>query len=149
MFPRCSARSARSKSPGLLSGFDARGPPLTRVPVYQWALPDDLAPLEAGTRAIVDGQIDVVLFTTATQVVHLLKVAETLGIRDAVRTGLRTCVVASIGPTTSEEMREQGIEPDFEPTHPRMGFLVREAAERTGEILRRKRGEGPSGGPGT
>jgi uroporphyrinogen-III synthase len=108
--------------------------------VYQWALPDDLAPLEAGARAIVDGQIDVVLFTTATQVVHLLKVAETLGIRDAVRTGLRNCVVASIGPTTSEEMREQGIEPDFEPTHPRMGFLVREAAERTGEILRGKRG---------
>jgi hypothetical protein len=26
-------------------------------------------------------------------------------------------------------MREQGIEPDFEPTHPKMGFLVREAAE--------------------
>lgn len=145
---RVAVQEYGASNPDLLSGLEARGARVTRVPVYQWALPDDLAPLEAGARAIVDGQIDVVLFTTATQVVHLLKVAETLGIRDAVRTGLRTCVVASIGPTTSEEMREQGIEPDFEPTHPRMGFLVREAAERTGEILRRKRGEGPSGGPG-
>jgi uroporphyrinogen-III synthase len=137
---RVAVQEYGASNPDLLSGLEARGARVTRVPVYQWALPDDLAPLEAGARAIVDGQIDVVLFTTATQVVHLLKVAETLGIRDAVRTGLRNCVVASIGPTTSEEMREQGIEPDFEPTHPRMGFLVREAAERTGEILRGKRG---------
>jgi uroporphyrinogen-III synthase len=62
-------------------------------------------------------------------VVHLLKVADSMGMRDEVRHGLKKCLVASIGPTTSEEMREQGIEPDFEPTHPKMGFLVREAAE--------------------
>ena len=62
-----------------------------------------------------------------------------MGIRDAVRRGLAKCVVASIGPTTSEEMREQGIAPDLEPSHPKMGFLVREAAERAREILRAKR----------
>ena len=112
---------------------------MTRVPVYQWALPEDLGPLEAAVRAVAAGQIDVALFTTATQVVHLLKVADSLGLGDAVRRGLTTCVVASIGPTTSEEMREQGITPDMEPTHPKMGFLVREAAERAGEILRTKR----------
>jgi uroporphyrinogen-III synthase len=136
---RVAVQEYGASNPDLLSGLEARGARVTRVPVYQWALPDDLAPLEAGARAIVDGHIDVILFTTATQVVHLLKVAETLGIREAVRTGLKNCVVASIGPTTSEEMREQGIEPDLEPTHPKMGFLVREAAERAGEILRKKR----------
>jgi len=72
--------------------------------------------------------------------VHLLKVADSIGVGDGVRAGLKSCVVASIGPTTSEEMREQGIEPDLEPAHPKMGFLVREAAERAGEILRMKRG---------
>jgi len=36
-------------------------------------------------------------------------------------------------------MREQGIAPDMEPTHPKMGFLVREAAEQASQILRRKR----------
>ena len=136
---RVAVQEYGASNPDLLSGLEARGARVTRVPVYQWALPDDLGPLESGVRAIVDRHIDVVLFTTATQVVHLLKVGETMGVRDALRDGLKSCVVASIGPTTSEEMREQGIEPDLEPTHPRMGFLVREAAERAGEILQRKR----------
>ena len=136
---RVAVQEYGAANPDLLSGLEARGARVTRVPVYQWALPDDLGPLESGVRAIVDRHIEVVLFTTATQVVHLLKVSETMGVRDALRDGLKSCVVASIGPTTSEEMREQGIEPDLEPTHPRMGFLVREAAERAGEILQRKR----------
>jgi len=136
---RVAVQEYGASNPDLVSGLEARGAHVTRVPVYQWALPDDLAPLEAGVRAIADGRIDVVLFTTATQVVHLLKVGEMLGVHDAVRKGLKNCVVASIGPTTSEEMREQGIEPDLEPTHPKMGFLVREAAERASEILQKKR----------
>jgi uroporphyrinogen-III synthase len=135
---RVAVQEYGASNPDLLSGLEARGARVTRVPVYQWALPDDLGPLQAGVREIVDGQIDVALFTTATQVVHLLNVAETMGLHDAVRRGLRRCVVASIGPTTSEEMREQGIEPDLEPAHPKMGFLVREAAERAAEIMRGK-----------
>jgi uroporphyrinogen-III synthase len=136
---RVAVQEYGASNPDLLSGLEARGARVTRVPVYQWALPDDLGPLEAGVRAIIDGQIDVVLFTTATQVVHLLKVAEMMGVQDSVRSGLKRCVVASIGPTTSEEMQSQGIEPDLEPAHPKMGFLVREAAERAGRILRSKR----------
>jgi uroporphyrinogen-III synthase len=136
---RIAVQEYGASNPDLLAGLEARAARVTRVPVYQWALPDDLAPLEAAVRAIADGGIDVALFTTATQVVHLLKIAASMGMDDQVRRGLNSCVVASIGPTTSEEMREQGIQPDFEPTHPKMGFLVREAAERAGDILRRKR----------
>jgi len=80
-----------------------------------------------------------VLFTTATQAVHLLNVAETMGLHEAVIQGLRKCVVASIGPTTSEELRERGTDPDMESSHPKMGFLVREAAERAGDLLKAKR----------
>ena len=36
---------------------------------------------------------------------------------------------ASIGPVTSEALGEYGIPVSMEPTHPKMGFLVREAAE--------------------
>jgi uroporphyrinogen-III synthase len=136
---RVAVQEYGASNPDLLAGLEARGAQVTRVPVYQWALPDDLAPLEAAVRAIAAGQIDVALFTTATQVVHLLKVADSIGMGGAVRRGLMTCVVASIGPTTSEEMREQGIAPDMEPTHPKMGFLVREAAEQAAHILRVKR----------
>jgi len=136
---RVAVQEYGASNPDLLAGLETRGAQVTRVPVYQWALPEDLAPLEDAVRAIAAGDIDVALFTTATQVVHLLKVADSMGIRDAVRRGLAKCVVASIGPTTSEEMREQGIAPDLEPSHPKMGFLVREAAERAREILRAKR----------
>jgi uroporphyrinogen-III synthase len=137
---RVAVQEYGASNPDLLAALESRGARVTRVPVYQWALPEDLAPLQAAVRAIADRQVDVALFTTATQVVHLLKIADSMDLGDAVRRGLATCVVASIGPTTSEEMREQGIAPDMEPTHPKMGFLVREAAERAAGILRAKRG---------
>jgi uroporphyrinogen-III synthase len=126
-------------NPDLLVGLRERGATVTAVPVYQWALPDDVEPLRTACRALTEGAIDVVLFTTATQAVHLLKVAETMGLGEAVMDGLRKCVVASIGPTTSEELRERGTHPDMEASHPKMGFLVREAAERAGELLKAKR----------
>jgi uroporphyrinogen-III synthase len=120
----------------LLDGLTSRGAVVTRVPVYRWALPEDLGPLEHAIRTIVAGELDVALFTTATQVVHLLQVAERLGLEPAVRDGLARMVIASIGPTTSEELRVQGLRIDMEPSHPKMGILVREAAERA-ESLRR------------
>jgi uroporphyrinogen-III synthase len=42
--------------------------------------------------------------------------------------GLRRCRVCSIGPTTTEALEEFGIHPAFEPSHPKMGILVNEAA---------------------
>jgi len=79
------------------------------------------------------------LFTTATQVDHLLKIAAEIKQEKALRTALSRIFLASIGPTTSERLREHGIEPDMEPSHPKMGFLVSESAEVAAEVLRRKR----------
>jgi uroporphyrinogen-III synthase len=123
----------------LLAGLEARGARVTRVPVYQWALPEDVGPLQAGIRAIAEDGIDVILFTTTTQVVHLMQVASTMGLQQAVQRGIARLVVASIGPTTTEALRKHGIAPDFEPSHPKMGFLVREAAERARDLLNAKR----------
>jgi len=127
-----------ASNPDLLAGLEARGARVTRVPVYQWALPEDLEPLRQAVRAIAAGELDVALFTSATQAVHLMKVADTMALRDAVRDQLQRMVIASIGPTTSEELRQQGIAVDLEPSHPKMGFLAREAAEQAADIRRRK-----------
>jgi uroporphyrinogen-III synthase len=140
---RVAVQEYGASNPDLLGALESRGARVTRVPVYQWMLPEDLEPLRQAIHAVVNGEIDVALFTTATQVVHLLKVADTMQMRGAVREGLRRIVIASIGPTTSEELRQQGIEVDMEPTHPKMGFLVREAAEGSQELLARKRGARP------
>jgi len=126
-------------NPDLLQGLEARGARVTRVPVYRWALPEDLEPLQGAVRSVADGTIDVAIFTTGMQVVHLFQVAGTLLQEDALREGLRRMVVASIGPTTSQELRQQRLTIDHEASHPKMGFLVREAAERSPDLLRLKR----------
>ena len=126
-------------NPDLLKGLEARGARVTPVPVYRWALPEDLEPLRAAVRSVAGGEVDVAIFTTGMQVVHLMEVAATMQQEDAVREGLRRMVVASIGPTTSEELRHEGIDIDLEASHPKMGFLVREAAENAANILRTKR----------
>ena len=126
-------------NPHLLRGLQERGAIVTRVPVYKWALPEDSEPLKDAARALARGEIDVVLLTTGTQLLHLLQVAADLHIEGDVRRGLGRVVVASIGPTTSEELRQQGIQIDLEASHPKMGFLVREAAERGKELMQSKR----------
>ena len=124
----------------LLDGLRDRGATVVSVPVYRYALPDDIGPLQAAARAVAGRELDVALFTTSTQVVHLLDVARQMNVEPAVRQGLAAMAVASIGPTTSEELRDHGIAIDIEASHPKMGFLVREAAERAADVLRTKRG---------
>ena len=130
-------------NPDLVKGLEGRGARVTTVPVYRWALPEDLAPLRAAVASLARGELDVAIFTTTMQVVHLFQVAGMMQQEDAVRTALRRMVVASIGPTTSDELRQQQLSIDLEASHPKMGFLVREAAERSPDLLKLKRG-GPS-----
>ncbi len=126
-------------NPELLSGLRERGASVTPVPVYQWALPDDCAPLQAAVKSLVAGEIDVVLFTTSVQLAHLFQIAAEMKLEEPMRLGLCRTIVASIGPTTSEELQRRGIRADLEPSHPKMGFLVKETAEQCAELLRRKR----------
>jgi len=131
-------------NPELLDGLEKRGARVTRVPVYQWALPNDLAPLRAAIQSLAEGKIDVVFFTTSVQAVHLFQVAAEMNLEKEMRAGLERAMVASIGPTTSEELSRQRIRVDLEPSHPKMGFLVKEAAERAAEFICRKPEESPS-----
>jgi uroporphyrinogen-III synthase len=122
----------------LLDGLRARGAEVTAVPVYQWDLPVDVGPLRQAVRGICEAKFDVLLLTTSVQLAHLLQVATELGLDREVRSGLGRMVIASVGPTTSETLREHGIKPDFEPSHPKMGFLVNETAARARAILQAK-----------
>lgn len=126
-------------NPELISGLTERGAIVTRVPVYQWALPEDLGPLQAAIKELASGKIEAVLFTTGVQAAHLFQVAAEMKLEDAMRQGLRRAIVASIGPSTSEELQRRGIRPDLEPSHPKMGFLVKETAEQAAVLLTKKR----------
>ena len=115
-------------NPDLLDALRARGAEVTPVRVYQWGLPENTEPLRQAARRLASGDFTVVLFTTSIQIEHLARVARDLGIEENVLDGLRKCRVCSIGPTTTEALEEFGVHPAFEPSHPKMGFLVREAA---------------------
>jgi uroporphyrinogen-III synthase len=119
----------------LIDGLKTRGAAVTSVPVYQWDLPLDTAPLQTAARKLVNGEFDVILFTTSIQIAHLFKIAADDG---ALRAALNKIVIASVGPTTTETLADFGLKPDVEPSHPKMGFLVNETAAQAARILESK-----------
>jgi uroporphyrinogen-III synthase len=119
-------------NPNLIQGLQARGACVTTVRVYQWTLPEDTEPLRAAVRELAAGKFAAVLFTTAVQINHLMRVAEEEELTDQVLGRLGEVFVGSIGPTTSEALEEFGVRVTMEPSHPKMGFLVREAGEKYG-----------------
>jgi len=123
----------------LLAGLEARGATVDAIRLYDWALPEDCGPLEENIRRIAAGEIDVAMFTSGNQVLNVLKLADELGLSNEVRAGFHNIVVASIGPTTSEMLRNEELPVDFEPSHPKMGHLVVETSEHAKELLARKR----------
>ena len=80
---------------------------------------DEATPLEECVQGIAHGAYDVLLFMTAVQVIHLFQVAERMRCVAAMRAGLLSMVIISIGPTTTEELTHYGITPDIEPSRPR------------------------------
>ena len=87
---------------------------------------------------MIDGRADVIVFTTAVQVEHLLQVAGDAG-QALVQMLASRVVVASIGPTASEALSERGIATDISPEHPKMGPLVAAIAALAPALVARKR----------
>jgi uroporphyrinogen decarboxylase len=123
----------------LIAGLEARGAKVVNVRVYQWELPEDIKPLEDNIRAICAGDRDVLIVTSAHQVANLLRLAQQLNLEQPLRDALQKMVIASVGPTTSDMLREHDLAVDIEPEHPKMGPLIAAAAEKSAEILQRKR----------
>jgi uroporphyrinogen-III synthase len=63
-------------NPELVAGLRERGAEVMTVPVYQWALPADLTPLQNAIREIIAGHADIALFTSAQQIRNLFCVAK-------------------------------------------------------------------------
>lgn len=122
----------------LIDGLVAQGRKVSTVAVYQWKLPVDTAPLQAALEELLLGKFDVSLFTTGVQIEHFLHYAAQQNQRGAAVAALRRTLIASIGPTCTESLRNCGLTPDLEPSHPKMGILIREAAARYGAKAEQK-----------
>lgn len=126
-------------NPELSTGLIERGAIVTLVNVYRWELPEDLAPLEKAIEAVIHGDVHVLLVASSIQIRHLFEVAERMKKSDRLRDAFSRVVIASVGQLTSEELRGRGLTVDIECTHPKMGFLVQETAEKAPELLKIKR----------
>lgn len=126
-------------NPELSAGLRERGALVTSVNVYQWSMPEDLGPLRNAIDATIRGDVDVLLVASSVQIRHLFEVAADMHRSEALHNALSQVVITSIGPLTSEELRSRGLTADIESTHPKMGYLVQEAAEKAPELLRQKR----------
>lgn len=135
---RVAVQEYGARNPELLAALEDRGACVIPVSVYQWALPEDLIPLQKAVGSILNGEVHVLLVASSVQIRHLFDVAEKMAKPEALQKALSRLVIASVGPLTSEELRNRGLTVDIECSHPKMGYLVREAAEKAGDLLRRK-----------
>jgi uroporphyrinogen-III synthase len=126
-------------NPDLLKALEQRGAEVFPVPIYKWALPEDLGPIRHALDEIMAGRVHVMLITNAAQVDHVMQVLEQDGKVAPFRAVLQKMVVASIGPTASERLRHHNWPVDFEPSHSKMGILIKEVSEQVASMVERKR----------
>ena len=122
----------------IIAALEQLGALVTSIPIYRWALPEDLAPLRGAIERILGGEAEVALFTNGAQVDHLLQVADLENMAGALRHGLKKIVIGSVGPVCTQVLRQFGLEPDIEPVHPKMGALIVQVAARAPEILAKR-----------
>ena len=126
---RVAVQEYGTSNPDMLEALTQRGAEVFQVPIYRWALPEDLGPLKQALDEVIAGKVAVLLITNAAQVDHVMQVLEKDGQVESFRAALKKMVVASIGPTASERLRQYDWPIDLEPSHPKMGILVKETSE--------------------
>lgn len=102
----------------------ARGALLTEISTYRWRLPSDTKPLLLLMDKLEQGEIDVVCFTSASQVHNLLAVAVDRQREGALQASLNKTLVASIGPVCSAALGQFSIRVDIEPQPPKLGPFI-------------------------
>jgi uroporphyrinogen-III synthase len=135
---RVAVQEYGTSNPDLLEALRQRGAEVFPVPIYRWALPENTAPLKQVLGEIIAGNIQVMLVTNAAQIDHVMQLLEQDGTAAQFKEACKKMVVASIGPTASERLRHYDLPLDFEPSHPKMGILVKETSEQAHSLRQSK-----------
>jgi uroporphyrinogen-III synthase len=106
-------------------GMKRRGAVVDELCLYEWRLPDDVAPLERLVGEIIEGTIDALAVTSQIQIRHVFQIADKLGKSEALADALsRKVVVAAVGPVCAAALRSHGVVPHVQPSHPKMGPML-------------------------
>jgi uroporphyrinogen-III synthase len=125
-------------NPEMTKALESLGARVTPIVIYRWDLPEDLNPLKEAARCLALRQFQVVLFTSSIQLDHLIMIASDLGLETQVREGLRSSVIASVGPVMSAALEQAAIPVDIVPIHPKMAALVKAASDQAASVISQK-----------
>lgn len=106
------------------NALKARGARVSEVATYRWSLPENTQPLVDLMDALDKKSVDMVCFTSASQVYNFFKVAEQTGRADELRTGLNATLIASIGPVCTAALKKYDLRVDIEPSPPKLGPFI-------------------------
>lgn len=112
-------------NPQLTEGLRRLGAQVSPVSVYTYREVSTPAVVASLIRELIAGEIQVIAFTSAAQVVTLLETARKMGLLETLIDALRDRMhVASIGEVTTRALSTYGIRPHIVPEEPRMGPMV-------------------------
>jgi uroporphyrinogen-III synthase len=111
--------------PDMVEALTVAGAAVIEVPVYRWAPPADLGPLDRLTDATLAGELDVLAFTSAPAAAGLLARAAERGVREELVARLRGPVLSlCVGPVTAAPLEALDIR-TVQPQRSRLGAMVR------------------------
>lgn len=111
--------------PDMVDALTMAGADVVQVPVYRWAPPADLGPLDRLTDAVLCCGVDVLTFTSAPAVVSMLARAAERGVREQLLDAMRRHVmVMCVGPVTAAPLEALDV-PTLQPARSRLGAMVR------------------------
>ena len=107
-----------------------RGALVEDLCLYEWALPEDIAPIRRLVGQIVNNEIDALLFTSQIQFRFLIDIAhETGAVADLVAALNEHVIVGAVGPVCAAALRAGGVVPDVLPASPNSASLVGAVAD--------------------
>jgi uroporphyrinogen-III synthase len=108
----------------LQKALEEKGAQVIEIATYRWSLPEDITPLANLMEALERNAIDVVCFTSASQVSNLFTVAQQIGKHESLLLNLNRSLIASIGPVCTAALNKFGVRVDIEPHPPKLGPFI-------------------------
>jgi uroporphyrinogen-III synthase len=125
------------RNEAVVAALRGRGASLHELLLYEWRLPEDVAPLRQLVVQILAGAVDAVAFTTQVQVRHLFAVTD-VRLHPALAEALdRRVVTGAVGPTCAAALRALGVRDLVVPENPKLGPLFAALASRLAARLPR------------
>lgn len=108
----------------LNNALESKGAQVTEIATYRWGLPENVEPLIRFMNALKRYEIDLVAFTSASQVNNLFSLAQQVGEHELLKKNLSQTKIASIGPVCTLAIKKYGLKVDVEANPPKLGAFV-------------------------